>query len=180
MEYINLYFVPNVYIYLYHLCLSCRITFNFLSLFHWRVATILITRQDQLPLRNVTESVHDGNKLVVIVGSSIVYWAHERVKVLNKVHLDLSCTSVVWNGCRGMKWKSLMAQLAVLQQSEHKNPDLLCIHLGSNDIDSKSPTKLVSLMKQDSDLGVRECPPWCSIVGATVTVHQCLCILHLL
>ena len=27
--------------------------------------------------------------------------------------------------------------------------------------------------------GVRECPPWCSIVGATVTVHQFFCILHL-
>ena len=26
--------------------------------------------------------------------------------------------------------------------------------------------------------GVRECPPWCSIVGATVTVHQVFCILH--
>ena len=26
--------------------------------------------------------------------------------------------------------------------------------------------------------GVRECPPWCSIVGATVTVHQSFCILH--
>ena len=25
---------------------------------------------------------------------------------------------------------------------------------------------------------VRECPPWCSIVGATVTVHQFFCILH--
>ena len=28
--------------------------------------------------------------------------------------------------------------------------------------------------------GVRECPPWCSIVGATVTVHQFFRILHLL
>ena len=26
--------------------------------------------------------------------------------------------------------------------------------------------------------GVRQCPPWCSIVGATVTVHQFFCILH--
>ena len=25
--------------------------------------------------------------------------------------------------------------------------------------------------------GVRECPPWCSVVGAAVTVHQFLCIL---
>ena len=24
--------------------------------------------------------------------------------------------------------------------------------------------------------GVRECPPWCSIVGAKVTVHQFFCI----
>ena len=27
--------------------------------------------------------------------------------------------------------------------------------------------------------GVRECPTWCSIVGATVTVHQFFCILPL-
>ena len=27
--------------------------------------------------------------------------------------------------------------------------------------------------------GVRECPPWCSIIDATVTVHQFFCILHL-
>ena len=27
--------------------------------------------------------------------------------------------------------------------------------------------------------GVRECPPWCSVVGALVTVHQFFCILHL-
>ena len=26
--------------------------------------------------------------------------------------------------------------------------------------------------------GVRECPPWCSFVGATVTVYQFFCILH--
>ena len=26
--------------------------------------------------------------------------------------------------------------------------------------------------------GVRKCPLWCSIVGATVTVHQFFCILH--
>ena len=28
--------------------------------------------------------------------------------------------------------------------------------------------------------GVRECPPWCSIVGATVTVYQFFCNLHFL
>ena len=26
--------------------------------------------------------------------------------------------------------------------------------------------------------GVRECPPWCSTVGATVTAHQLFCIIH--
>ena len=26
---------------------------------------------------------------------------------------------------------------------------------------------------------VHECPPWCSIAGATVTLHQFFCILHL-
>ena len=26
--------------------------------------------------------------------------------------------------------------------------------------------------------GVLKCPPWCSIVGATVTVHQFFCLLH--
>ena len=27
-------------------------------------------------------------------------------------------------------------------------------------------------------VGVRECPPWCSIVGAPVIVHQFFCILN--
>ena len=48
---------------------------------------------------------------------------------------------------------------------------------------------LCSLLSMSSELilytlyhlwfaGVRECLPWCSIVDATVTVHQFFCILH--
>ena len=28
-------------------------------------------------------------------------------------------------------------------------------------------------------MNVHECPPWCSIVGATVTLYQFFCILHM-
>ena len=44
---------------------------------------------------------------------------------------------------------------------------------GQVNYDGKYPTFY------DLASGVRECPPWCSIVGATVTVHQFFCILHL-
>ena len=44
----------------------------------------------------------------------------------------------------------------------------------AGDTDSSWVPGLTSLLFA----GVRECPPWCSNVGATVTVHQFFRILH--
>ena len=43
----------------------------------------------------------------------------------------------------------------------------------AGDADSSRASGLTSGL-----LGFHECPPWCSIVDATVTVHQFFCILH--
>ena len=43
----------------------------------------------------------------------------------------------------------------------------------AGDADSSRAPGLTSGLQE-----VREYPPWCSIVGATVTVHQFFCILH--
>ena len=45
----------------------------------------------------------------------------------------------------------------------------------AGDADSSRAPGLISGLQ-----GVHECPPWCSIVGATVTVHRFFCILHYL
>ena len=42
----------------------------------------------------------------------------------------------------------------------------------AGDADSSRASGLTSCLR------VRQCPPWCSIVGVTVTVHQFFCILH--
>ena len=57
------------------------------------------------------------------------------------------------------------------------------IDLSSGDfmIDLSSGDFMIDLSSGDFMIdinGVRECQPWCSIVGATVTVHQFFCILH--
>ena len=54
--------------------------------------------------------------------------------------------------CRGRSWRVRLAKRETLTPPGHLVSPLVC--------------------------RVRECPPWCSIVDATVTVHQFFCILH--
>ena len=50
---------------------------------------------------------------------------------------------------------------------------MACAASQSGDADSSRAPGLTSVLQ-----GVRECSPWCSIVGATVTLHQFFYILH--
>ena len=54
--------------------------------------------------------------------------------------------------CRGHSWRVRLAKQETLTHPGHLVPTLMC--------------------------RVRECPLWCCIVSATVTVHQFVCILH--
>ena len=70
------------------------------------------------------------------------------------VSVQIQCQASVYtlSLCRGHSWRVRLAKQDKLTP----------------------PGQLVSPLVS----GVRECPPWCSIVGATVTVHQFFCILH--
>ena len=91
---------------------------------------------------------------------------------------------------KDMKWQSLLFYISPLQtlQSWTSNLWLLwrCISRITRFTSFKpelfwgrTPFKLLpGTWSHLSFAGVRECPPWCSIVGATVTVHQFFCILY--
>ena len=68
------------------------------------------------------------------------------------VHIQCQAYIYTLSLCRGHSWRVRLAKQETLTPPGH----------------------LVSPLVY----GVRECPPWCSIVGATVTVHQFLSILH--
>ena len=67
------------------------------------------------------------------------------------LHIQCQASSYTISLCRGHSWRVRLAKQETLTPPGH----------------------LVSFLVS----GVRERPPWCSIVGATVTVHQFFCIL---
>ena len=64
----------------------------------------------------------------------------------------LSLSKYTISLCRRHSWRVRLAKQETLTPPRHLVSPLVC--------------------------RVRECPPWCSIVGDTVTVHQFFCILH--
>ena len=120
---------------------------NIFSLFHWKLLTILASEGKNLPtLIPITLIPH---KSILMIGSSIVYWAFQRTKSLNCTDLGISNASVQWEGQRGMKWRALVPKLFSLHNSVETAPSLVCIHLGSNDISSLKPNTLIIRMKND-------------------------------
>ena len=68
------------------------------------------------------------------------------------VHIQCQASIYTLSLCRGHSWRVQLAKQEMLTPPGHRVSPLV--------------------------YRVRECPPWCSIVGATVTVHQFFCILH--
>ena len=62
------------------------------------------------------------------------------------VHIQCQASIYTLSLCRGHSWRVRLAEQETLTPSGHLVSPLVC--------------------------KVRECPPWCSIVGATVTLHQ--------
>lgn len=94
-----------------------------------------------------TEKVTE--RIVWIVGSSIIYWAEQRTfdREISNLDLDYLGIKIYWKGIRGMKWESL---ITILESMSHlPEPDVLVIHLGSNDIMSIESRVLIQLMKHD-------------------------------
>ena len=69
------------------------------------------------------------------------------------VHILCQDSIFTLSWCRGHSWRVRLAKQETLTPPWHRVSPLVYRGL--------------------------ECPPWCSIVGATVTVHQFFCILHL-
>ena len=68
------------------------------------------------------------------------------------VHIQCQTSIYTLSLCRGHSWRVRLAKQGTLTPPGHLVSPLVCM--------------------------VHECTPWCSIVGATVTVHQFFCILH--
>ena len=71
-----------------------------------------------------------------MMGSSLIYWAHRRAvsRPLGKnLGLDQHKVSIHWHGRRGMQWDNLIP-IVTQQLRRHPPPDVLLIHLGSNDL----------------------------------------------
>ena len=69
------------------------------------------------------------------------------------VHIQCQTSMYTLSLCRGHSWRVRLAKKEMLTP----------------------PVHLVSPLV----FRVRKCPPWCSISGATVTVHQFFCFLHI-
>lgn len=111
---------------------------------------------------------------VWIVGSSIVYWAETRAKVRKMQNLlyDPKEVRVYWDGVRGMKWDALMINLQRdLAVYDFPEPDVLIIHLGSNDVASWNTDELISRMKADIQK-VREMFPLTQLVFSEILARR--------
>ena len=71
---------------------------------------------------------------------------------IGSVHIQCQASIYTLSLCRGHSWRMRLAKQETPTPPGHLVSPLVC--------------------------RVHECPPWCFIAGATVTVHQFFCILH--
>ncbi|XP_053161280.1 uncharacterized protein LOC128349267 [Hemicordylus capensis] len=96
---------------------------------------------------------------VLILGHSIVFWAHKTARVAQPgTQLGLGqWADISWIGRRGM----VIAQfLPMLQEFLAANPppDILVLHLGENDLGSKSGLSIFHSLRKDILLVLEWCP----------------------
>ncbi|XP_067648936.1 uncharacterized protein [Haliotis asinina] len=90
-------------------------------------------------------------QVIWMMGSSLVYWAHRRAVTRPiGMHLGLEQhgVSVRWHGRRGMQWDNLIP-IVVQQLRRQPPPNILLIHLGSNDLARMPIKKLLKCIHQD-------------------------------
>ncbi|XP_071993342.1 uncharacterized protein [Engystomops pustulosus] len=84
-----------------------------------------------------------------IVGHSFVHWAERRAAVRPcGQDLGIPNARVHWRGSRGMRWSKVLAEVVQISQV-CREPAVLIIHAGGNDLGQVKLGELVSLMKQD-------------------------------
>ena len=122
---------------------------NITSIFHWKILSILLD-MNKIHTVYLKNNNLQKNKKILIVGSSFIYWAHQRSTMLNSSDLGLKNVQITWHGIRGMKWCSLVETVNSL--TDNNSPDIMVIHLGSNDISFCSSLPLIKKMKTDISL----------------------------
>ncbi|XP_072006222.1 uncharacterized protein [Engystomops pustulosus] len=90
--------------------------------------------------------------LVWIVGHSFVVWGARRADVRpqgRRLGLPRSEAEVHWLGTRGMLWSALLPQLHYFARLD-REPNVLCLHLGGNDLGSRTSQSLIRDIKYDT------------------------------
>jgi hypothetical protein len=128
---------------------------NFTSLLHWKILSILLDISSP-PAEVLQRCDLKKNKEILIIGSSIIYWAHQRSIDTHSTDLGLQNYNIKWHGIRGMKWSSLTETLH--STTKDMSPNIVIIHLGSNDISFPSPLSLITKMKNDIALYMENFP----------------------
>lgn len=84
-----------------------------------------------------------------IIGASIVHWAHEGAKRLNRanLHLDHLNVNVKWNGTSGMRWHQLPSTIQWI--GLHPTPKIIIVHLGGNNVVPTLMQHMKRMMRRD-------------------------------
>jgi hypothetical protein len=93
-----------------------------------------------------------------LIGSSLIHWAEARARKSRAKWNLLTENRVTWHGQRGMKWNQLLPKTKALLLQTSSAPDVLCIHLGGNDLVSTPLRKLTSQAKSDINALAKLCP----------------------
>jgi hypothetical protein len=75
-------------------------------MFHWKILCIFLNTND-IHANDQQYINPPASKNILMIGSSIIYWAHQRAIAVNSTDLGLQNCHVSWNGIRGMKWVSI-------------------------------------------------------------------------
>jgi hypothetical protein len=112
---------------------------NTASLLRWKMLSILM---DIANCANLFIKIYK-KYVVLIIGSSLVYWGKVRSVELENENLefDKDFIEIFWKGIRGMKWESLLDTIEFCK-SKCPLPDFIIIHLGPNDITFSCSKKL--------------------------------------
>jgi hypothetical protein len=76
-----------------------------------------------------------------MIASSIMYLAHQRAIVVNSTDLGIQKCHVSLHSIRGMEWMSFTKTFKDMTQDI--TPDIIIIHIGSNDMSSHSVLPLI-------------------------------------
>ena len=123
-----------------------------LTLYKWCKAQYWNILNNQSLVNNKFHESDRNNRIYIhMLGKKQIRYSSSWAFYIMSVHIQ--CQAFIYytlSLCRGHSWRVRLAKQETLTPPGHLVSPLVC--------------------------RVRECPPWCSIVCATVTVHQFFCI----